>query len=142
MKTGKITYFGITIGAIASAYVSYVLNGVWSKGMDITTFTDTFLFALQHPSRNYYNTNTDKAIVYGLIIYGMAVLMYLTNKRKLMIGKEYGTAKFANIKMVNKRLADKDKQKNRILSKHVRMSTDTRRTMINNNLLVIGGSGA
>ena len=44
MKTGKITYFGITIGAIASAYVSYVLNGVWSKGMDITTFTDTFLF--------------------------------------------------------------------------------------------------
>ena len=142
MKTGKITYFGITIGAIASAYVSYVLNGVWSKGMDITTFTDTFLFALQHPSRNYYNTNTDKAIVYGLIIYGMAVLMYLTNKRKLMIGKEYGTAKFANIKMVNKRLADKDKEKNRILSKHVRMSTDTRRTMINNNLLVIGGSGA
>lgn len=142
MKTGKITYFGITIGAIASAYVSYVLNGVWSKGIDITTFTDTFLFALQHPSRNYYNTNTDKAIVYGLIIYGMAVLMYLTNRRKLMIGKEYGTAKFANIKMVNKRLADKDKQKNRILSKHVRMSTDTRRTMINNNLLVIGGSGA
>ncbi len=111
MKTGKITYFGITIGAIASAYVLYVLNGVWSKGMDITTFTDTFLFALQHPSRNYYNTNTDKAIVYGLIIYGMAVLMYLTNKRKLMIGKEYGTAKFANIKMVNKRLADKDKEK-------------------------------
>ena len=110
--------------------------------MDITTFTDTFLFALQHPSRNYYNTNTDKAIVYSLIIYGMAVLMYLTNKRKLMIGKEYGTAKFANIKMVNKRLSDKDKQKNRILSKHVRMSTDTRRTMINNNLLVIGGSGA
>ena len=94
MKTSKITYFGITIGAIASAYVSYVLNGVWSKGIDITTFTDTFLFALQHPSRNYYNTNTDKAIVYGLIIYGMAVIMYLTNKRKLMIGKEYGTVSF------------------------------------------------
>ena len=52
------------------------------------------------------------------------------------------TEQFANIKMVNKRLADKDKEKNRILSKHVRMSTDTRRTMINNNLLVIGGSGA
>ena len=44
--------------------------------------------------------------------------------------------------MVNKALADKDESKNRILSNNVRMSTDTSVTGLNNNMLVIGGSGA
>lgn len=59
-----------------------------------------------------------------------------------MHGKEYGTARFADIRMVNKALADKDESKNRILSNNVRMSTDTSVTGLNNNMLVIGGSGA
>ncbi len=72
----------------------------------------------------------------------MAVLMYVTSRRNLMHGKEYGTARFADIRMVNKALADKDESKNRILSNNVRMSTDTSVTGLNNNMLVIGGSGA
>lgn len=59
-----------------------------------------------------------------------------------MHGREYGTASFANIKQVNKSISDKTDEKNRILSKHVRMSTDTTVTGLNNNMLVIGGSGA
>jgi type IV secretion system protein VirD4 len=37
---------------------------------------------------------------------------------------------------------DKDDSKNRILSQNVRMSLDTRHTKLNNNVLIIGGSGA
>lgn len=43
---------------------------------------------------------------------------------------------------INKALADKDECKNRILSNNVRMSIDTSVTGLNNNMLVIGGSGA
>jgi len=59
-----------------------------------------------------------------------------------MPGKEYGTSKLADIKQVNRFLADKDEGRNRILSQNVRMSLDTRHTKLNNNVLVIGGSGA
>ena len=59
-----------------------------------------------------------------------------------MPGKEFGTAVFANPKQVNKDLADKEEGRSRILSQNIRMSMDTRKTRLNLNFLVIGGSGA
>ena len=132
----------LIIGELFTIYVSYVLNGVWNTNGDIVLILNKFNAAIKNPFGNYYNANTLRAVTYGSLIYGMAVLMYVTSRRNLMHGKEYGTARFADIRMVNKALADKDECKNRILSNNVRMSTDTSVTGLNNNMLVIGGSGA
>lgn len=132
----------LIIGELFTMYVSYVLNGVWNTNGDIVLILNKFNAAIKNPFGHYYNANTLRAVIYGSLIYGMAVLMYVTSRRNLMHGKEYGTARFADIRMVNKALADKDESKNRILSNNVRMSTDTSVTGLNNNILVIGGSGA
>ena len=132
----------LIIGELFTIYVSYVLNGVWNTNGDIVLILNKFNAAIKNPFGQYYNANTLRAVIYGSLIYGMAVLMYVTSRRNLMHGKEYGTARFADIRMVNKALADKDESKNRILSNNVRMSTDTSVTGLNNNMLVIGGSGA
>ena len=132
----------LIIGELFTMYVSYVLNGVWNTNGDIVLILNKFNAAIKNPFGHYYNANTLRAVIYGSLIYGMAVLMYVTSRRNLMHGKEYGTARFADIRMVNKALADKDECKNRILSNNVRMSTDTSVTGLNNNMLVIGGSGA
>lgn len=132
----------LIIGELFIMYVSYVLNGVWNTNGDIVLILNKFNAAIKNPFGHYYNANTLRAVIYGSLIYGMAVLMYVTSRRNLMHGKEYGTARFADIRMVNKALADKDESKNRILSNNVRMSTDTSVTGLNNNMLVIGGSGA
>ncbi|MBS5621327.1 VirD4-like conjugal transfer protein, CD1115 family [Eubacterium sp.] len=132
----------LIIGELFTIYVSYVLNGVWNINGDIVLILNKFNAAIKNPFGHYYNANTLRAVIYGSLIYGMAVLMYVTSRRNLMHGKEYGTARFADIRMVNKALADKDESKNRILSNNVRMSTDTSVTGLNNNMLVIGGSGA
>lgn len=132
----------LIIGELFTMYVSYVLNGVWNSNDDIVEILNDFNVAIKNPLGHYYNADTLRAIIYGSMIYGMAVLMYVTSRRNLMHGKEYGTASFADIRMVNKAIADKDKNKNRILSNNVRMSTDTSVTGLNNNMLVIGGSGA
>lgn len=132
----------LIIGELFTIYVSYVLNGVWNTNGDIVLILNKFNAAIKNPLGHYYNADTLRAIIYGSMIYGMAVLMYVTSRRNLMHGKEYGTASFADIRMVNKAIADKDKNKNRILSNNVRMSTDTSVTGLNNNMLVIGGSGA
>lgn len=132
----------LIIGELFTIYVSYVLNGVWNTNGDIVLILNKFNAAIKNPFGHYYNANTLRAVIYGSLIYGMAVLMYVTSRRNLMHGKEYGTARFADIRMVNRALADKDESKNRILSNNVRMSTDTSVTGLNNNMLVIGGSGA
>ncbi len=76
---------------------------------------------------NYYNTNTVKAVAIALGIYAMAIVMYYTSQRNYIPGKEFGTARFENPKQVNKVIADKDENFNRILSQNVKMSLDFRR---------------
>ena len=94
------------------------------------------------PFATYYNSNTVKAVAIALGIYAMAIVMYYTSQRNYMPGKEFGTARFENPKQVNKILADKDENFNRILSQNVKMSLDFRRLKLNGNILICGGSGA
>ena len=124
------------LGEMLCTYIGYVANGVWKKGMDVMAFMDKFDNALFPPSIKLVNQTTVKAILVATIIYLIAVLMYLTSRRNLMHGKEYGTAKFENIANLNKKLADPDESKNRILSNNVRVSLDTTKTHINNNQIL------
>ena len=129
-------------GELFVLFISYIISGVWKEGMDVITLLNKVNDTLDHPFKNYWTEHSLKAMIVGTLIYSMAVLLYITSRRNFMHGKEYGTASFANIDHVNKSISDKSDEKNRILSKHVRMSTDTKVTKLNNNMLVIGGSGA
>lgn len=61
-----------------------------------------------------------------------------------MQGKESGSAKFnTNMKAYNKKYVDtKNPSKNMVLAQDLFLSMDGRKTLKNNNILVIGGSGA
>lgn len=130
------------IGGLFAGYAGYLLNGIWERGIDINTFMERLNLVMAHPIGNYFNDTTFKGILLAEFIYMIAVTLYLTSRKNYMPGKEYGTAAFANIKQVNQVLADSNKAQNRILSQNVRMRMDTRKTRLNLNTLVIGGSGA
>lgn len=132
----------IGIGALFSVYLGYLLNGAWRKGVEYQEFMNRLHQITANPFANYYNSNTGKAVVIALCVYIIAILIYVTSSKNYMPGREYGTATFANVKQVNKLLADKDQGFNRILSQNVKMSLNTRKTKLNNNVLIIGGSGA
>ncbi len=95
-----------------------------------------------NPLGNYWNSGSFKAIVAAIFIYGIGMLMYVTSKRNYMPGKEYGSAVLANPRAISKRFQDKDSIMNRVLSENVKISINTRKTRINNNVLVIGGAGS
>lgn len=132
----------IVLGALASAFLGYLIAGAWREGIEFNEFLDRFTIVCSYPLHDYYNEFTFRMIGYVLLVYAVVIVMYYTSQRNLMPGKEYGTSKLADIKQVNRFLADKDEGRNRILSQNVRMSLDTRHTKLNNNVLVIGGSGA
>ena len=132
----------ILVGAVLAGYLGYLINGAWTEGIAFNEFMDRFNEVCAVPFANYYNSNTVKAVAIALGIYAMAIVMYYTSQRNYMPGKEFGTARFENPKQVNKILADKDENFNRILSQNVKMSLDFRRLKLNGNILICGGSGA
>ena len=132
----------IVLGAVLSAYLGYLVNGAWKQGMEFMALLESFERVLSYPLGDYYNATTPKAVLVSLLIFAMAVIMYYTSQKKYMPGREFGTSELVDAKMVNKILADEDDSKNRIVSQNMRMSLDTRKTKLNNNVLVIGGSGA
>lgn len=130
----------IIIGALLAAYAGYLLNGAWHQGIEFGDFVNNMTQVLSYPLRDYYNESTLKAVIIFEIIFAMVMLMYYTSQRTMMPGREYGTARLATPKEINKVIKDKDDGKNRILSQNVRMSLDTRLTKLNNNVLIIGDS--
>lgn len=140
----KPPWLFIGIGLIPVAFLAYLVNGAWENGMNIVEFFDAFDKVCSNMfTVNYFKGyDTIRAVIFGWTIYAVVLMMYYTSQRNLMPGKEYGTAKFADIGMVNKVISDREEDRNRILSQNVRMSLDTRKTKLNNNVLIIGGSGA
>ena len=70
------------------------------------------------------------------------VLMDLSKNRNYMRGKEYGTSKWLSPLAINRKYEDKNNPyANRVYSNNVRVCMDGDVTRINNNVLVIGGSG-
>ena len=132
----------IGLGAFFAAYLGYLIGAAWVPGRKADEFLAVFSYVLERPFALYFNVNTPKCILFSLTVYAVVILMYYTSQRNLMPGKEYGTAKFANVKQVCKVLEDKDEYYNRVLSQNVKMSLNTRHTKLNNNVLIIGGAGS
>ena len=138
----KPNIYLIAFGAIISLYLGYLVGAAWKPGRELDEFIAVFSYVCNHPLANYFCKETPKAMLSVFMIYIMIVIMYYTSRRNMMPGKEFGTAKFADVKQINHVLEDPDIGRNRILSQNVKMSLDTRRTKLNNNILIIGGSGA
>lgn len=86
--------------------------------------------------------DTLKCILISESIYYFSYLAYYYNRKNYRRNEEYGSAKWANNKAVNKKYTEKDYYSNKILSQNVRIGLDGRRHRRNLNTLVIGGSGA
>ena len=132
----------IVLGAVLTSYLGYLVAGAWREGIEFNAFLERFEMVCAYPLKDYFNEYTFRMVGYALAAYAIGVVMYYTSQRNYMPGKEFGTSKLANVKQVNKVLADKEETNNRILSQNVRMSLNTRQTKLNNNMLIIGGSGA
>lgn len=61
--------------------------------------------------------------------------------KKYMHGKEMGSARWENVEDFNAKLKSDNERENMILSKNTRKTYD-KKTLLNNNVVVVGGSGA
>lgn len=89
-----------------------------------------------------WNEYSLKTVIVFLLIYLLFIGIYYSSKRNYRKTEEYGSAKWANKTTVNKKYADHEYSKNKLLTQNVRIGLDGKKHRRNLNTIVIGGSGA
>lgn len=153
----------ISIGLFVVLIFCYYLSNLIIPNADnsIDTVIAQYNMMKAVPLANYWNKYTPVVMLIGFLFYFVFILYICTMNKVKMAGREYGTSKLDNPSFLTAKLADhsrderdlnnlvvwKKKKKcivntrNRMLSEHVYMSLDTKKTNLNNNILIIGGSG-
>lgn len=128
------------VGAVFIAWLSVLVAPCIHEGLfeAIIYLND----AMNSPFSFELCQDTLKCILISESIYSFSYLAYYYNRKNYRKNEEYGSAKWANNKAVNKKYTEKDYYSNKILSQNVRIGLDGRRHRRNLNTLVIGGSGA
>ncbi len=125
-----------------AAYIFYGLSGLYTIEIDMAYLKEQILWCMTHPI-SIYNAKSLPMIALGVLIWGVAAFSYYNKiSYNLMHGKEYGEAKWGDIKEFNKKFADMDNpSNNKIFSENIRFKYDSS-TLRNNNTFVVGGSGS
>ena len=128
------------VGAVFIAWLSVLVAPCIHEGLfDAIIYLNE---AMNSPFSFELCQDTLKCILISESIYSFSYLAYYYNRKNYRKNEEYGSAKWANNKAVNKKYTEKDYYSNKILSQNVRIGLDGRRHRRNLNTLVIGGSGA
>ena len=132
---------GLTI-LLVLLYIGYVM-GLMEMGKKLLDkpWTDRFIYYFLHPFPLIWGSATGKWVLLAGLSAFVVWIEYATRINNRIAGKEYGTARFITAKEITKRLSSKDRP-SKILGDGLLLSTDDRKTGLNNNVLVIGGSGS
>lgn len=72
----------------------------------IFTWYDRMQIIMEKPFALHCNAYTPKTVAVFLMIYCFIVLMYITGQKNYLHGREMGSARYADVKAVHRKLAD------------------------------------
>lgn len=124
--------FVVWFGLLIAPYLEHGLLNVLKNLNKIT----------QNPFSFSFGSYSLRGVFICLVFYMIGVGIYMSTRKNKRPQEEYGSAKWADPKAVNKIFANKDSYYNKLFTQNVRMGLDVRRYQKNLNTIVIGGSGA
>ena len=98
--------------------------------------------ALDNPFRITICENSLKIVLFLLVVYVIAILIYYSSRKNYRRNEEYGSAKWGSAKKICKKYIDKNNNNSKILTQNVQIGLDGRKHRRNLNVLICGGSGA
>lgn len=141
MKDKKFLWFGVAIfGWLVIIWISFLIAPTLGGGL--STIIPKLSEALSHPFYLVWSDNTLTTLLVLSLIYGLAILIYHYTKPNFRRREEHGSAKWGEVKEINKRYQQKPKDSNKILSQHLSIGYNAKLHRRNFNTIVVGGSGA
>ena len=122
----------IWIGLLIAPYMKAGLKGL----------VENFGSLMQQPFQITICEDSLKTVLVLLVVYGLAVGVYLSTDRNYRRREEHGSAKWGTPEVLNRKFAERKTTDNKIMTQHVAISMDGRKHRRNLNTLVIGGTGA
>lgn len=123
-------------------WLAALLATEYKAGMTVFTLMGRFSWLMEHPLAVRWTSYTLKFMLWALVAYGAAIVLYYSTRENRRPGEEHGSAKWGSAKRLNAKYRDKDPCNNTILTQNVRMSLNGKMHRRNLLQIVIGGSGA
>ena len=136
-KQNIVLYF---FGIIPVVWIGLLIAPCMDNGL--VSLIQKFGTVMQNPFHIQLCEDSLKTVLILLLIYGIAIGVYLSTDRNYRRREEHGSAKWGSAGSVNKKYADKKKDENKLLTQNVAIGLDGRKHRRNLNVLVCGGSGA
>ena len=134
-KTGKLAvYLFLYIFVVWAALLI-----AQSLGGGLPEIINSLTAAMEHPFRIQWTEHSLVTILVCTGAYIMGICLYADQQGRTRDGEEHGSATWATPQQVNAMFAQ---QKNKLLTRNVRLGLDTHKHRRSLNVLVIGGSGA
>lgn len=103
----KINWGIALLALLLSLAAGYYLSAGMEKGFLVYDWLDKMQNTVfKEPFRNYWNAYSLPCMLAAFFCYLSAGLYYLATAKNYMRGKEFGTARFAEAKKLNRELAD------------------------------------
>ena len=133
---------------LPTLYLFYALSGLYIVDVEMMRLKEQILWCLLHPFHIYNDKSLSMVLVGGLLWMILSFTAYSKNDHNRMPGNEFGSAKWGEVRAFNEKYAAQTEKtetelssENKVLSQNVRFRYDSD-TLRNNNVFVVGGSGA
>ena len=123
-------------------WLAALLASGYEDGMTLIDLMAVFPKLMERPFTIRWTPHTLKFLLIGLAVYGCAVMLYFSSSENRRPGEEHGSARWGNVRQLNRKYRDRDPENNVILTQHLQMGLDGRKHRRNLLQIVIGGSGA
>lgn len=141
MKDKKPLWIGVAVfGWLVIIWVSFLIAPTLGGGL--SSIIPKLSEALSDPFYLVWSDNTLTTLFVLSLIYGLSILIYHYTKPNFRRREEHGSAKWGEVKEINKRYQQKPKDSNKILSQHLSIGYNAKAHRRNFNTIVVGGSGA
>ena len=130
------------VSSLLVVWLALIAAGAYTEGMNLFELMDSFTAALNTPFAVRWTAHSARFVFIFLAVYAGAIAMYYSSRLNRRPGEEHGSARWGNVRELDKRYRDKDPDKNVILTQNLRRSMNGRHHMRNLLQIIVGGSGA
>jgi type IV secretion system protein VirD4 len=141
-NTSRKSPFLWLLPAAPILWVGAGMASCYEDGMDLFTLMGRFTEWMKRPFSLEWTPYTPRFLFIALCLYAFAVVLLLSAKQNRRPGEEHGSARWGDPRQLDRKYRDKDRHRNAILTKHLRMSLNSRKHLRNLLQIVVGGSGA
>lgn len=122
--------------------LALLMAEAYEDGMNLVELMGSFSKVMEHPFPFRWTAHTPKFLLGAFVLYGAGIGLYTSTLGNKRPGEEHGSARWGDVRSLDRKYRDKDPEKNVILTQHLQMGLNGKTHRRNLLQIVVGGSGA